>query len=220
MIRPISPLRYPLAYTRRVRLPRSGPPAGALGNQLSALERRRQLRKQQEDLQAGLVDYLTIPPYPSSTAAAVVAWLPFAGDCPDFRGMTDIPAEIDSFAAKMGLSPSPRKRQPAWATFHYSHKGGSHDRRIRNSSPRRVCHSWTFLPLAGRSARSAARNSVLKHVARPSGKRVVIFLFLGVLSPHPRQVTIPLYCVMCECPDIPQMAIRPLAVNGDCRALE
>jgi hypothetical protein len=47
-----------------MRLPRSGPPAGALGNQLSALDRRRRLREQQEDLQAGLVDYLAIPPYP------------------------------------------------------------------------------------------------------------------------------------------------------------
>ena len=64
MIRPIGPLRSAWAYTRRARLPRSGPPAGALGSQLSALDRRRQLRQQQEDLQAGLVDYLTIPPYP------------------------------------------------------------------------------------------------------------------------------------------------------------
>jgi hypothetical protein len=47
-----------------MRLPRSGPPAGALGNQLSALHRRRQLRQQQEDIQAGLVDYQAIPPYP------------------------------------------------------------------------------------------------------------------------------------------------------------
>jgi hypothetical protein len=47
-----------------MRLPRSGPPIGALRTQLNALERRRQLRQQQEDLQAGLVDYLAIPPYP------------------------------------------------------------------------------------------------------------------------------------------------------------
>jgi hypothetical protein len=64
MIRPIGPLRYAWLYTRGKRRPRSGPPSGALGNQLSALERRRQLRRQQEDLQAGLVDYLAIPPYP------------------------------------------------------------------------------------------------------------------------------------------------------------
>ena len=36
----------------------------ALGDQLSALVRRQRLRQQQEDLQAGLVDYLAIPPYP------------------------------------------------------------------------------------------------------------------------------------------------------------
>jgi hypothetical protein len=64
MIRSIGPLRYASAYTRRVKLPRSGPPDGALGNQLSALDRRRQLRQQQEELQAGLVDYETLPPYP------------------------------------------------------------------------------------------------------------------------------------------------------------
>ena len=63
MIRAIGPLRSAWIYTRNMRLPRSGPPAGALGNQLSALERRRKLRQQQEDIQAGLVDYLAIPPY-------------------------------------------------------------------------------------------------------------------------------------------------------------
>jgi len=52
-------------YTRRARLARSGPTIGALGKQLSALHRRRQLRAQQEDLQAGLVDYQAIPPYPT-----------------------------------------------------------------------------------------------------------------------------------------------------------
>jgi hypothetical protein len=64
MIRAIGPLRYAWTYTRSMRLPRSGPPAGALDCQLSALNRRRLLRQQQEDLQAGLVDYLAIPPYP------------------------------------------------------------------------------------------------------------------------------------------------------------
>ena len=64
MIRAIGPLRNAWIYTRSMRLPRSGPPAGALSNQLSALERRRRLREQQEDLQAGLVDYQAIPPYP------------------------------------------------------------------------------------------------------------------------------------------------------------
>ena len=64
MIRPIGPLRNAWVYTRSMRLPRSGPPAGALGNQLSALRRRHQLRQQQEDIQAGLVDYQAMPPYP------------------------------------------------------------------------------------------------------------------------------------------------------------
>jgi hypothetical protein len=64
MIRAIGPLRNAWVYTRCMRLPRSGPPIGALRQQLSALDRRRQLRQQQEDLQAGLVDYLAIPPYP------------------------------------------------------------------------------------------------------------------------------------------------------------
>jgi hypothetical protein len=64
MIRPIGPLRNAWVYTRSMRLPRSGPPAGALGNQLSALRRRQQLRQQQEDIQAGLVDYQAMPPYP------------------------------------------------------------------------------------------------------------------------------------------------------------
>jgi hypothetical protein len=64
MIRPIGPLRLPQAYLNAVRLPRSGPPAGALGDQLSALARRHRLRRQQEDIQAGLADYLAMPPYP------------------------------------------------------------------------------------------------------------------------------------------------------------
>jgi hypothetical protein len=64
MIRPIRPLRYAWAYRRWMRLPRSGPPSGALSRQLSALDRRRRLREQQEDLQAGPVDYLATPPYP------------------------------------------------------------------------------------------------------------------------------------------------------------
>jgi hypothetical protein len=64
MIRAIGPLRLPRAYTRLRRFPLSGPPAGALSNQLSALMRRYQLREQQEDLQAGLVDYAAMPPYP------------------------------------------------------------------------------------------------------------------------------------------------------------
>jgi hypothetical protein len=65
MIRAIGPLRYAWRYSRSTRLPRSGPTAGALGKQLSALARRSRLRQQQEDLQAGLADYLAIPPYPA-----------------------------------------------------------------------------------------------------------------------------------------------------------
>ena len=65
MIRLIGPLRYAWIYTRSMRLPRSGPPVGAIGSQLIALDRRRHLRQQQEDLQAGLVDYEAIPPYPT-----------------------------------------------------------------------------------------------------------------------------------------------------------
>ncbi len=64
MIRAIGPLRNAWTYTRSMRLPRSGPPLGAPSKQLGALKRRRLLRQQQEDLQAGLVDYLAIPPYP------------------------------------------------------------------------------------------------------------------------------------------------------------
>ena len=64
MIRAIGPLRLAWTYTRSTRMPRSGPPAGALGRQLSALDRRRRLREQQEDIQAGLLDYQAILPYP------------------------------------------------------------------------------------------------------------------------------------------------------------
>jgi len=48
-----------------MRLPRSGPTLGVLGRHLSALERRNRLRQQQEDLNAGLVDYAALPPYPA-----------------------------------------------------------------------------------------------------------------------------------------------------------
>ena len=64
MIRAIGPLRSAWVYTRCMRLPRSGPPPGAIRKQLIALERRHKLRQQQEDIQAGLVDYEAIPPYP------------------------------------------------------------------------------------------------------------------------------------------------------------
>jgi len=45
-------------------MPRSGPTNGALNRQLSALDRRRQLRLQQELLQIGVTDYVVRPPYP------------------------------------------------------------------------------------------------------------------------------------------------------------
>jgi hypothetical protein len=64
MIRSIGPLRPHWTYTQKMRLPRSGTPTGALSDQLSALARRHQLRRQQEDIQAGLVDYEAMPPYP------------------------------------------------------------------------------------------------------------------------------------------------------------
>ena len=64
MIRPIRPWRYAWAYARSARLPRSGPSAGAPNSQLGALLRRRLLRQQQEDLQAGAADYWAIPTYP------------------------------------------------------------------------------------------------------------------------------------------------------------
>lgn len=64
MIRPYRPLRsyeYPAAFWR---LARSGPGLGALSAVLSALDRRRHLRRQQQRLGAGTVDYLARPPYP------------------------------------------------------------------------------------------------------------------------------------------------------------
>jgi len=64
MIRSIGPLRNVYAYARCMHLPRSGTMSGALGNQLSALQRRRRLQVQQLDLQAGLADYQASPPYP------------------------------------------------------------------------------------------------------------------------------------------------------------
>jgi hypothetical protein len=64
MIRPIGPLRTAWSQASSNNLPRSGPLPGALGPQLSALLRRRRLRIQQQDLEAGLADYLTSPPYP------------------------------------------------------------------------------------------------------------------------------------------------------------
>jgi len=64
MIRSIVPLRAVCYYARGMNLPRSGPVSGALGKQLSALQRRRRLDLQHQDLKAGLADYRASPPYP------------------------------------------------------------------------------------------------------------------------------------------------------------
>jgi hypothetical protein len=64
MIRSIGPVRAVWYYARGMNLPRSGPVSGALGKQLSALHRRWRLKFQLQDLQAGLTDYLAVPPYP------------------------------------------------------------------------------------------------------------------------------------------------------------
>jgi hypothetical protein len=50
-------------YPNYTRFARSGPQSGALGNQLSAIQRRRRLRRQQENLQAGPATYEVLPPY-------------------------------------------------------------------------------------------------------------------------------------------------------------
>ena len=65
MIRSIGSSDNASAFAYGVRLARSGPLPGALGRQLSALERRRRLRVQQLDLQAGGSDRGVIPPYPN-----------------------------------------------------------------------------------------------------------------------------------------------------------
>ncbi|MGA2797453.1 MAG: hypothetical protein ABSE63_07750 [Thermoguttaceae bacterium] len=64
MIRSVGPLRSVWLYARSMNMPRSGPMHGALGKQLSALQRRRRLDLQQQDLKAGLADYRAAPPYP------------------------------------------------------------------------------------------------------------------------------------------------------------
>jgi len=64
MIRPIGRLPNQVMLFYGMRLARSGPQDGALGRQLSALERRHRLRAQQQELQAGRSDPQAIPPYP------------------------------------------------------------------------------------------------------------------------------------------------------------
>jgi hypothetical protein len=64
MIRPIGRMPSEWIFPYGMRLARSGTSGGALGRQLSALVRRRRLRKQQQELQAGVALQQAIPPYP------------------------------------------------------------------------------------------------------------------------------------------------------------
>lgn len=63
MIRPVGPLGENSMYANYTRFARSGPLSGALSDQLGAIERRRRLRRQQENLQAGPANYEALPPY-------------------------------------------------------------------------------------------------------------------------------------------------------------
>lgn len=62
---PIRPIRIAFMLTPYIRFARSGPIPGALGNQLGALDRRRRLQTQQQQLQTGATDYQARPPYPN-----------------------------------------------------------------------------------------------------------------------------------------------------------
>jgi len=64
MIRASGPVTNGWIYVSRMRLARSGTWPGALGVQLSALERRRRLGDQQRLLERGAADYAARPPYP------------------------------------------------------------------------------------------------------------------------------------------------------------
>jgi len=61
---PIRRNRGGASYVSAMRGPRSGPEPWALSRQLGALDRRRSLGAQQSGLRAGVVDYVTRPPYP------------------------------------------------------------------------------------------------------------------------------------------------------------
>jgi len=50
-------------HANYARLARSGPDPEALSRLLGAIDRRRRLRKQQENLQSGSVGYEALPPY-------------------------------------------------------------------------------------------------------------------------------------------------------------
>ncbi len=64
MIRPIGRMPSEWVYPYGMRMPRSGTGNGALGRQLSALDRRHRLRKQQQEIQAGMAEYRAYPPRP------------------------------------------------------------------------------------------------------------------------------------------------------------
>lgn len=62
MIRAVGSLDVCWMHANYARLARSGPDPAALSRQLSAVDRRRRLRMQQEDLQSGAVAYGALPP--------------------------------------------------------------------------------------------------------------------------------------------------------------
>ncbi len=64
MIQLVRPIQTPWAYTRAMWAARPALIPGALSDQLSALERRRQLLRQCQALQNTPADYQARPPYP------------------------------------------------------------------------------------------------------------------------------------------------------------
>jgi hypothetical protein len=64
MIRPIRPISMLLPHVTHPGLTRSDASNGALSRQQGAIRRRRNLQAQQEQLEAGRVDYRVRPPYP------------------------------------------------------------------------------------------------------------------------------------------------------------
>jgi len=64
MIRPTGRSQNAWMYAHSMRLARSGPRHGALGRQLSALQRRRLLRIQQQEHRLGAAGQASVPPFP------------------------------------------------------------------------------------------------------------------------------------------------------------
>lgn len=64
MIQLVRPIETPWAYTRAAWIARSAFLSGALGDQLNALERRRQLQRQYQAFRTAPAGYLARPPYP------------------------------------------------------------------------------------------------------------------------------------------------------------